>query len=269
MNALNREQLRENVVKFINEQPFDNFDFNWVEITDGFDIKAMTYIVFNIEDDTVLDRVIDCIEKAWDIAYNYNDSIIYNDSGSPKFDGTVSFIYELNKIRKSRNTLRALKQFHDNETSTPSASPFTISEHDLQIEETNDVLEKQLQQQSTVDNQNEIDKLRAEIESLNGEIEYLKNETGKLTAKEAAILTITACYYGGGWKSRENLQPLLTNLFGVPEVHAKRRLREGIKKGEPLETLAKCFEDVSPKIARLLREMPETLINYKKKKSHM
>ena len=117
---------------------------------------------------------------------------------------------------------------------------------------------------TVVGNQDELEELRVQINSLEEEIEYLKKDTGKLTTQEAAIITITACYYGGGWKNRENLHPILTALFAIPEAMAKRRLREGIKNNDILETLARCFDDVSPMIARILREMPETLKNKKK-----
>lgn len=119
------------------------------------------------------------------------------------------------------------------------------------------------EQQTSTDDHDEIDGLKEEIE-------YLKTETGKLTSKEAAILTITACYHAGGLPpNRENLYPILTNLFGVGESLAKRRLREGINEKD-VESLAKCFDEVSPVIARTLREMPEKLKNKKKEvKSHV
>ena len=105
----------------------------------------------------------------------------------------------------------------------------------------------------------------ARIKELEEEIANLKKETGKLSSKEAAILTITACYHAGGLPpNRENLYPILTNLFGVGESLAKRRLREGVNK-KSAEALAKCFDEVSPVIARTLREMPEKLKNKKKK----
>lgn len=109
----------------------------------------------------------------------------------------------------------------------------------------------------------ELDACKKENEDLKDEVEYLKNEGRKLSSKQAAILTITACYYGGGLPSnRENLYPILVNLFGIGETFAKRRLREGVKQNDADE-LAKCFNDTAPKIARLIREMPEKLKNNK------
>jgi hypothetical protein len=139
----------------------------------------------------------------------------------------------------------------------------TLEARIKELEEENQLLKEQSSQKQTADNQDDVETYLDEIESLKAEIEYLKKDNGKLTTQEAAILTITACYYGGGWNNRENLHPILTNLFGIPETHAKRRLREGIKNNDTLETLAKCFDEVSPKIAGILREMPEVLKNYK------
>ena len=133
-----------------------------------------------------------------------------------------------------------------------------LKKRNEELEEENERLKKQLAQQPAVVDDNEKEELCAEIENLKAEIEYLKNNDSHLSAKQAAILTITACYHAGKWKNRENLHPILTNLFGIPETHAKRRLREGIKEKE-VEELAQCFDDVSPMIARLIREMPEKL----------
>ena len=117
--------------------------------------------------------------------------------------------------------------------------------------ESNDTLLQQLAEaQKTIEDQNE-------------EIENLNHKDGKISSKEAAILTITACYHGGGLpKNRENLHPIITSLFGIGETLAKRRLREGIKEKDA-EKLAKLFDETTPKIARLIREMPEKLKNNK------
>lgn len=124
-------------------------------------------------------------------------------------------------------------------------------------------LKEQIQQLTTTASHENVEELKKEIEGLIAEIEFLKNKDSHITAKEAAILTITACYHCGKWKNRENLHPILTNLFGIPETHAKRRLREGIKEKDA-EEVAKCFDGVSPALARIFREMPEKLKNDKK-----
>lgn len=133
-----------------------------------------------------------------------------------------------------------------------------IKELESEIEKLKSENKELKEQQPPADNHDEIEELKEEIA-------YLKNETGKLSSREAAILTITACYHAGGLPSnRENLYPILTTLFGVKDSLAKRRLREAIKE-EGAEALAKCFDGVSPVIARTLREMPEKLKNKKKK----
>lgn len=151
------------------------------------------------------------------------------------------------------------------EEKSEMTTPIDLAKYEAQIKElkkeverlTSDNKKQKKQQTSTADHD--------EIDELKEEIEYLKTETGKLTSKEAAILTITACYHAGGLPpNRENLYPILTNLFGVGEALAKRRLREGINE-KGAEALAKCFDEVSPMIARTLREMPEMLKNKKKK----
>lgn len=134
-----------------------------------------------------------------------------------------------------------------------------LKKHVEKLTEENERLKEQLEQQQKADNQDYVSQLEEEIESLKAELKSIS----PLTAKRAAILTITACYYAGGWKNRQNLHPILTNLLGIPEAHAKRRLRESIREADA-EELAKCFDDVSPMIARILREIPEKLKSGKK-----
>lgn len=140
----------------------------------------------------------------------------------------------------------------------PAPYEARIKELEMEVESLTSENKELKEQQPSADNHDEIDELKEEIANL-------KKETGKLSSREAAILTITACYHAGGLPSnRENLYPILTNLFGVGESLAKRRLREGVNK-KSAEALAKCFDEVSPVIARTLREMPEKLKNKKKK----
>lgn len=104
-----------------------------------------------------------------------------------------------------------------------------------------------------------IDDLKAEIDDLKAEIESMREQNKCISSKQAAILTLTACYHVGGLpQNRQNLYPILTNLFGVADSLAQRRLREGIKEKDAAK-LASYFEGVAPKIARIIREMPEML----------
>lgn len=237
--------------------------FNWVKYTNYLDERSVRNIVETFgKTEEEKNNVVSMIEQAADIYY--------------RWDASGGFPEEVDKLFRDLEEELSRQYNHEptqalsgNETEETKKHDVDLFVYEVRIKELEEEIEKlksenkeQKEQQPPTDDHDEIDDLKEEIA-------YLKQNTSKLTSKEAAILTITACYHAGGLPSnRKQLHPILTNLFGVGEKLAIRRLGEGINE-EGAEALAKCFDNVSPTIARTLREMPEKLKNKKKKRSHM
>ena len=78
-----------------------------------------------------------------------------------------------------------------------------------------------------------------------------------LTASEAALLIMTVVHEIGGLpKDKKMLYPILTQCWGFTEQTASRALGAKLDQ-ETAKHLAQVFEDVSPKLARLIREFPD------------
>ena len=231
--------------------------FNWVQFVNYFEERSVRDIVkaFGSTEEEK-HNVVDLLRQASHGFYTagYND---YPEKVDKLLDDIDKEIF----LDFNPDNEREIKEEDKAELIIPiDPEPYEarIKELEEEIEKLKSENKELKEQQPSADNHDEIDELKEEIANL-------KKETGKLSSKEAAILTITACYHAGGLPpNRENLYPILTNLFGVGESLAKRRLREGVNK-KSAEALAKCFDEVSPVIARTLREMPEKLKNKKKK----
>ena len=130
--------------------------------------------------------------------------------------------------------------------------------------EENKELKEQIAQLQSTDYEKECEALRKEIESLREELADLETREG-IDAPKAALLVRIACTKLGGMPpNRENAWPLLYNLWGVKESNARKRLKEGVKE-TTVEALAKLFDDVSPMIARIIREEGKKIIDNQKK----
>lgn len=106
---------------------------------------------------------------------------------------------------------------------------------------------------------NSDNKLKSRIKELEEEIADLEKRVGIDAPKAALLVRIVLSNYGGLPTNRENAWPIITNLWGVKDSHAKKRLRESVKK-ETVEALASLFKEVSPKIERFIRKEGERII---------
>lgn len=84
-----------------------------------------------------------------------------------------------------------------------------------------------------------------------------QNMKPTLTAGEAALLMMTVCHEIGGLPNdKKKLHPILTQCWGFTEQTASRAL--GMRpEQKTADHLAQVFENVSPKLARLIKEFPE------------
>jgi len=105
----------------------------------------------------------------------------------------------------------------------------------------------------------EITRLKAENERLQIDLEGKQKEDKAMPAHQAAIL-VTAVLRELGQipKSREDLSPVLTHMWGFKDSTARKALRRAFTQEEANELL-KQFKYRVPKIARLIRELPKEL----------
>lgn len=118
------------------------------------------------------------------------------------------------------------------------------------------------------ENKERINQLKAEIDNLNNSLEAFKTQDGKnrMTARQAALFIQTVCHNLGGLPNdKKTLSPILQWGWGFTEHTSQRALGGKAEKSET-EKLAQLFDDISPKLARLIREFPETFNQIKKKK---
>ena len=165
------------------------------------------------------------------------------------YDGDYDYLSEQNEVESSIND-------ENNTISSKSIATAELEQRNRKLEEDNKKLKQQIEELTKNNYKNETNSDREEINALKEEDSQISGAT--ISSKDAAILTITACYYGGRWKNRKNLYPILTNLFHIGEALAKRRLGERIKQ-EDADNVAKCFDQTSPKIANIIRNMPDVL----------
>ena len=109
----------------------------------------------------------------------------------------------------------------------------------------------------------DIDKLKQENEGLEREIEDLEKRKGIGTRKAALLVRIALSNVGGLPPNRENAWPLITNIWGSSMSLSQRRLKESVKE-YTIESLAILFDSVSPKIANIIREEGERILNTQK-----
>lgn len=140
-----------------------------------------------------------------------------------------------------------------------------------ELEKENSHLKDQLAQRQPSSGNEEIEAQRKEVEKLIREVDSLKEEIADMEkrvgidAPKAALLVRIACSKVGGLPSnRENAWPLISNLWGSSETNARKRLKEAVKMST-VEALAKLFDDVSPKIASIIREEGGKIVENQKK----
>ena len=158
----------------------------------------------------------------------------------------------------------------DESTFTKADVELMMKEKDAQISS----LEKQLADFKETENKKSNEQPSAhsaDIAALQEENHHLKEEIADMETRQgidapkAALLVRIACTKLGGLPGkRENAWPLIANLWGASESISRRRLKEAIKE-DTIEDLAKLFDTVSPKIAKIIREEGNTMLTNQKK----
>lgn len=158
----------------------------------------------------------------------------------------------------------------DESTFTKADVEMMMKEKDAQIKNMEKQLtdfqkaeSRRLNEQPSTSNA-DIEALQEEILQLKEEIDNMEQRQG-IDAPKAALLVRIACTKLGGLPAnRENAWPLIAYLWGCSESIARRRLKEAVKE-DTIKGLARLFDSVSPKIAKIIREEGNSiLINQKK-----
>jgi hypothetical protein len=106
----------------------------------------------------------------------------------------------------------------------------------------------------------EVADLKQEIVRLKNDLEAFKTPNGKIrmTASQAATFLLTVCHHLGQLpNNKKKLTPILERGWNFTEKTASRALGSKTSQKVANET-ASIFEDISPKLARLIKEFPQT-----------
>ena len=127
------------------------------------------------------------------------------------------------------------------------------------VEENRQLKEQLSQQRVATDNHDEIDELKETISRLENDLEAFKtkDDKHKMTASQAAIFILTVCHHLGGLPNdKKALTPILQWGWGFSESTSNRALG-AVAQPEIADKTAQLIEDISPKLARLIREFPK------------
>ncbi len=108
----------------INQNSDNLSQYNWTDITFGFDIDTMAFIICRIKEEKVVNDVVNCIKRSWDFALRHKDPVCFVtdplDSRFKvcKYRGEHSIDYVLNQILKSRKTFKDMNDFTSNTNSS-------------------------------------------------------------------------------------------------------------------------------------------------------
>ena len=134
-----------------------------------------------------------------------------------------------------------------------------IAELEAQLNAQEQNVSDKREQKLTEDNQLEKEKDQ-EIIRLKNDLEAFKTQNGKnrMTASQAAMFLLTVCHNLGKLPNdKKKLTPILERVWNFTEATASRAL--GSKPSQDVaDETASIFESVSPKLARLIKEFPQT-----------
>lgn len=134
-----------------------------------------------------------------------------------------------------------------------------IAELEAQLNAQEQNVSDKREQKLTEDNQLEKEQDQ-EIIRLKNDLEAFKTQNGKnrMTASQAAIFLLTVCHNLGKLPNdKKKLTPILERVWNFTETTASRAL--GSKPSQDVaDKTASIFESVSPKLARLIKEFPQT-----------
>ena len=105
-----------------------------------------------------------------------------------------------------------------------------------------------------------IAELEAELKKAKADIEAYESQGKGVRASMHALLITTLCQHHGGLpqNGRQSLSPILQKLYGYTESSSESAFKHRFTQKDADE-LAKIFNTTSPKVASLIKEMPQLL----------
>ncbi len=118
----------------------------------------------------------------------------------------------------------------------------------------------ELEAQSNSENTKELNRLLAENDELALAVQSYKDQGKGLTAPEAAILITAICFEMNQIPAngREGLAPIIEFCWGKSSSTSSEALRRKVTK-DSAEKLACKFDPLTPKLARIIRDLPQKL----------
>lgn len=181
------KRIREEFVEMINQNPSNISQYNWIDITKGFDNETMAYIICRIKDEDVAREVIKCILDAWNYAIGHKDPICKATDPDTfrkdvyKYRPPHTLDYTLNQILKSRKIFVDMHSFKGKNSIDSSKDIVQNDERLLELEAENKRLSEKKEQLviENRDRKKKIETLMMQHESQRLKIEGLEQENAK------------------------------------------------------------------------------------------
>ena len=187
----------------------------------------------------------------------------------------ISVLYQINNTYECLSTLEEylytpISNVEKNsKTDEKKSETITALEQRIkELEAENEQLKDQLSQQQSNEDEEDTNKMKVEIARLKNDLEAFQTQDGKnkMTASQAAMFILTVCHHIGSLPNdKKALSPILQWGWGFTK-HTSQRALGGEAQPDVAVKTAQLFDDISPKMARLIREFPETFDKLRKEK---
>lgn len=226
----------------------DGPGYVWNSLTNDYNGNEIRKIVDSLgKDEDEKHILIELIKR--DAQRFYGGNSYYHETVKPMLDEMDGMIYHINNNAADQAMMEAKIEGLQNQGDVRSLQA-RIAELEAQLN---------VQEQDSSNKENQ--KLTEDvITRLKNDLEAFKTQNGKnrMTASQAAILLLTVCHNLGKLPNdKKKLTPVLEQGWGFTETTASRAL--GSKPSQDVaDETASIFESVSPKLARLIKEFPQT-----------
>jgi len=230
----------------------DKHNSAWYRLTEYYRRKVVIKIVQSLGKDASEKKIlVDLIRRDAERFYG-SDSVVYTDQVKPlleEIDKSISHEYNASATQTIQEA--EIEEFKYQGDVRPLKAK--IAELEKEIAYLKEQLPDDSLQQQLADAQKTIEELNLAVQSYKGQ--------GKgLSAPEAAIFLTAICLELNQIPSngREGLAPIIEYCWGKSNSTAAEALRRKVTE-QSANKLACFFEDKAPKLARLIRELPQKL----------
>lgn len=171
------KQIREEFVEMINQGSSNLSQYNWIDITNGFDQETMAFTICRIKDENVVNEVRKCILNAWNYALAHKDPSC-KVANVYKYRPPHTIEYTFEQILKSRKIYMDMHSFKDKNSKDSSKDIVQNDERLLELEAENKRLSENKEQLliEMGDQKKKIEMLKMQHESQRSKIEGLEKE---------------------------------------------------------------------------------------------